>query len=468
MRNKKLKKAVLTSLSIFAFTGVVLAANLDNISKLQTGFSNESSLNNVVKTANEISDITSYNSSTFNTATTIARNPNANSTIQTIYPFQILNNTSLLKSLILISNTPPNFDMDRDVEVSASAINNLGSTTNSGRATINVILSNYIDADGNHVQDGSTFADTVAINNFKSVTSQTTYDKNSVFNPSNHYASDVEINSSDPSKIDITNVLEVKNGVSSVSINTIAEPLSLSFNNNAGSLTVSYTLTHWFDQSGTYFSSKTPARSVNVIGFKIVDGPTFLDLKEGINGSTLIPSTIAGRLEENFASYKEWFELKNLPNDSIPEPITAIKNVSANDKDGKISFTYTISGSYFDNNLVPQIAAELDVDTVIEGLNSEVEKVDIIPIVVGASVGGIALIAAIALTIFFVSRAKKKKSENLRKQKLSEKVSPPTGSVSKTTTSTPSSMSSSVPGGTKPPVGPPTPGNRPVPPPARK
>ena len=36
MRNKKLKKAILSTICIFAFTGIILSANLDNISKLQS------------------------------------------------------------------------------------------------------------------------------------------------------------------------------------------------------------------------------------------------------------------------------------------------------------------------------------------------------------------------------------------------------------------------------------------------
>ena len=58
MRNKKLKKAILSTISIFAFTGIILSANLDNISKLQSSFSSEYSLqNDGFKNENESSEI---------------------------------------------------------------------------------------------------------------------------------------------------------------------------------------------------------------------------------------------------------------------------------------------------------------------------------------------------------------------------------------------------------------------------
>ena len=103
-------------------------------------------------------------------------------------------------------------------------------------------------------------------------------------------------------------------------------------------------------------------------------------------------------------------------------------------------------------------------------MNSQVEKVDIIPFVIGGSVGAVVLIAAIVTPIMLVSKSKKRKSENIRKQKLSEKVSPPTGGVTKSTNPVPSSISGSSvgPGGPKPPVGPSGSMNRPVTPPIRK
>ena len=97
-------------------------------------------------------------------------------------------------------------------------------------------------------------------------------------------------------------------------------------------------------------------------------------------------------------------------------------------------------------------------------------KVDIIPFVIGGSVGGSDLITAIEKNKMLVYKSKKQKRGNLRKQKLREKVTPPSGGVTKPTNPVPSSIrgSSVVPGGPKAPAGPSGPMNSPVPPPIRK
>ncbi|MGL4616885.1 MAG: hypothetical protein ACRCUM_01475 [Mycoplasmoidaceae bacterium] len=479
MRNKKLKKAVLTSFSIFAFTGIILAANLDNISKLQASFYNESSLKSVDETTNEslsiaANDVSEPKLETRATATTIKQNLD-DATIGIIantYPFQIVNDRDFLSKIITIDNLPNDIIPEvNNVTYNVSTISNLGNTINSGSATITVTVGTYYNAAGDLVRPSTggsyiPLSSTFRYTNFKSVTGITELIQKPGFDTIGRYASDV-VNGTIP----ITNVVEIKNNVSGVGDrDTRLNIKSLDFNNNDGQLTVKYTLINYIDRNGAYITTESITPLTLVIpNFERVPGPTSLVLIDPNGSALLIPSTIAEQLRTNPQNYKSYFKLINLP-PGTEELITKIENIESNDKNGTISFTYTIEGKYFDDKYLPQTAPVdgHNISTTITGLNSELEKVDTLPIIIGASVGGLALIGAIALTIFFVSKAKKKKSENLRKQKLSEKVSPPTGGVSKTTTPTPSSMSGSVPGGTKPPVGPPTPGNRPVPPPTKK
>ncbi|MGL5246461.1 MAG: hypothetical protein ACRC8C_02760 [Mycoplasmoidaceae bacterium] len=475
MKNKKLKKAVLTSFSIFSFTGIVLATNLDNISKLQASFSNEYSLNDGFNPANETFGILSNDVPKSNiesrAATTITLNSGIefDSIVAGTYPFQIVNNRETLDKLITVNNTPPGFNPLTDITYSVLGVKNTGATSESGEADITVSVRTYFDIDGVIQRPGPAYPGALerpfAIRKFKSETNQTTYDKLDSFIPVGRYASDV-VNGTIP----IANVLGIKNGVANLSSsqNTVVDVVSLRFNNIIGELNVDYTLQNFFDGNGAYITNKSRVFNTNIPTFKLVPGPTFVGLREGIIGNTLIPSTIAQQLELDVLNYTSWFSLNNVPDEGAT--ISAINNIVPNDKDGTISFTYKIDGNYFDSQNVLQTAPSggFDITTTITGLNSQPETVDTIPIIIGASVGGVVLIAIIALTIFFVSKSKKKKNENLRKQKLSEKVSPPTGGFSKTATTTAPS-SNSVPGGPpKSPTGPPTPGNRPVPPPARK
>ncbi|MGL5640562.1 MAG: hypothetical protein ACRDCD_02850 [Mycoplasmoidaceae bacterium] len=472
MRNKKLKKAILTSFSIFAFTGTILAINLDNISNFQSGLSNEYSLNNEFKATNEEIDIVSNDVSTSNieskatTTITLNSDSNSNSIMAGTYPFQLPNNRDVLSKIITINNTPPSFNHDRDVSYEVLDINNLNSSSIvGGRASINVSVKTYYDQNGTIITNGNPLLRSFIVTRFKSVLGQTSFSQIDSFDPVNVYASDVVFGT-----IPIGNVVGLRNNITNVSTsaNTKVDIESLDFDNLEGLLIIKYTLTNYIDSSGNYINTKSPVFTLNVPNFIRVPGPTSLGLLDSINGSTLIPSTIAEQIKIDPQNYKVWFSLKNLPTTGAPGVIDSFDSIEANDKNGTISLTYTIIGDYFDNENVLRSTSTtgVKIQTTITGLNSELEKVDTIPIIIGASVGGIALIAAIALTIFFVSKAKKKKSENLRKQKLSEKVSPPSAGVSKTSTSP--SVSGPTPSGPKPPVGPPTPGNRPVPPPAKK
>ena len=152
--------------------------------------------------------------------------------------------------------------------------------------------------------------------------------------------------------------------------------------------------------------------------------------------------------------------------------ITSIKALVPDDINGTTILTNTNQGANFDADLVKQTSGSVGnaLTVTISGMNSQVEKVDITPFVIGGSVGGGVLIAVIVTTIMLVSKTKKKKSENLRQQKLSEKVTPPPGGVTKTNIPVLSTISGSsvVTGGPKPTVGPSGPMNRPAPPPIRK
>ena len=492
MRNKKLKKSILSTISIFAFTGIILSANLDNISKLQSSFSSEYSLQNdgfenenksseIINS--EVESISSIAPLAPGTPTSIDLKPIADieSIIAGNFPFQI--NRDVMKSLVSITSLPPGSSVDTNVTFTVTGINNLAPVGSldpllAGQAIINVEINHYYSSSGSEIKVGDpgyvALVKPISIRNFKSVARQTNYDQIDSFVTTNWYASDVVAG------IDITteNVFMINNGITGTpNSNTIVNIESKKFNNKDGKLDVGYTLQNYFNQFGQFIQTKSLVRNISVSNFKRVDGVTTLILKDVGTTNTLIPSNIAKQIEINFETYDIWFDLINVPLNASGTPsgkITSIKNIVPDDKNGTIELTYTLQGEYFDKELVKQNSAlEGDVFTVtISGMNSQVEKVDIIPFVIGGSVGGVVLIAAIVTTIMLVSKSKKKKSENLRKQKLSEKVAPPTGGVAKSTNPVPSSISGSnvVPGGPKPPVGPSAGGpmNRPVPPPIRK
>lgn len=479
MRNKKLKKAILTSLSIFTFTGIILSASMDSVLKSQVSSSSENFLNDGnINYMNEKSEFDSQLNDSMGEkstrATTTIDIDRSDSTIQsfiaTTYPFQFLNNRAFLERLVKIDNTPPGFVLANDASFSISGINNIGqkssSPLNSGVGTIQVTVNRYFDEDGSLIVYPTTpgsvaLTRSFIINNFKSVANQTIYSPvpPGLFPIGSTYASDI-------TEDNVDNVFEVLNGVQNLSPSqdTKLNIKNISFDNKIGKLIVRYTLINYFDQSGQYITREmNPVQEIELNGFKIVPGVTTFGLKPGIVGNTLIPSTIARELESDFKNFKKWFELTNLPDNSDQDSISAIKDIVPSDKDGTIQLTYTIIGDYFDDNLIKQSTSQQgqDFTVVVSGLNSQVEGVDIVPIVIGASVGGVVLIAAIVLTIFFVSKAKKKKSEELRKQKLSSKVSPPTD-IAK------SSSFPSSPTAPKSPVPPSGPVNRPVPPPIKK
>ncbi len=490
MRNKKLKKAILSTVSIFAFTGIILSANLDNISKLQSSFSSEYSLqNDGFKNENESSEIINSEIESISSITPLALptvislkpEVEIESIIAGNFPFQV--NRKVMESLVSITNLPPDSTIGANVTFTATGINNVappgGSLppTMAGLATINVSINNYYGSNGSLVAEGlpgyQPLLGTFTIRNFKSVARQTNYAQINSFITTNWYASDVV----DGKDVTTENVFMINNGVTGIpGSNTTVNIVSKDFDNKVGSLKVSYTIQNYFDQSGQLIRTKSLVRDITVSNFKKVPGATTLILKDDGTTNTLIPSNIAKQLEINFEEYITWFELINVPEGSSGAPsgkITSIKNIVPDDKNGSIKLTYTIQGEFFNAKLVKENSLEGNEFTVtISGMNSQVEKVDIIPFVIGGSVGGVVLIAAIVTTIMLVSKSKKKKSENLRKQKLSEKVAPPTGGVAKSTTPVPSSISGSsvVPGGPKPPVGPSAGGpmNRPVPPPIRK
>ncbi len=490
MRNKKLKKAILSTVSIFAFTGIILSANLDNISKLQSSFSSEYSLqnddvNNENKSSeiinSEVESVSSITPLALPTVISLKPEVEIESIIAGNFPFQV--NRKVMESLVSITNLPPDSTIGANVTFTVSGINNVapGSSptpTTAGAAIINVSINNYYGSDGSVVAEGmpgyQPLSQVFSIWNFKSVARQTNYAQIDSFITTNWYASDVA-NGPD---VTTDNVFMINNGVTGVpGSNTTVNIVSKVFNNKEGILDVGYTLQNYFDQYGQLIRTKSLVQNVSVSNFKKVPGATTLILKDDGTTNTLIPSNIVKQLEINFETYTTWFNLINVPIGTTGAPsgkITSIKNLVADDKNGTIKLTYTIQGQFFDNDLVKQDSSlEGNEFTVtISGMNSQVEKVDIIPFVIGGSVGGVVLIAAIVTTIMLVSKSKKKKSENLRKQKLSEKVAPPTGGVAKSTTPVPSSISGSsvVPGGPKPPVGPSAGGpmNRPVPPPIRK
>ena len=493
MRNKKLKKAILSTISIFVFTGIILSANLDNISKLQSSFSSEYSLqNDGFKNENESSEIinseiesiSSIRPTTPTTATTITLLDTVDTAaiIAGIFPFQV--NKEVMEKLVLITNPyvpsvgPPIVD---NVTYDVFGINNVApvnssTPTTSGLATIKVTINNYLDEKGNPVLEGTAGwvekIENLPIINFKSVAGQTNYAQIPTFITNNFYASDVVYGKG----VKIEDVLAINNGVIGINnaTDTRVKIVSQSFNNKLGILDVDYTLQNYFDQFGAFKSTISPVQTSEVSNFKKVEGATTLILKDDGTTNTLIPSNIVNQLELNFEGYTTWFELVHVPGtkEKPTGKITSIKDLVPDDINGTIKLTYTIQGEYFDADLVKQMSGieGNDFTVTISGMNSQVEKVDIIPFVIGGSVGGVVLIAAIVTTIMLVSKSKKKKSENLRKQKLSEKVTPPTGGVTKSTNPVPSSISGSsvVPGGPKPPVGPSGPMNRPVPPPIRK
>ena len=494
MRNKKLKKAILSTISIFAFTGIILSANLDNISKLQSSFSSEYSLqNDGFKNENESSEIINSEIESISSSAPLAPpvEPSPTGTPTTItqnsvdtapiiaghFPFQL--DRILMEKLVLITSVPSDFSIAENVDFDVSGVNNVAAPSDAnklqaGKAFINVSINYYYDSDGNLVKEGPGYAPLIGlvpISNFKSVASQTDYAQIPGFITSDWYASDVVADT-----VSIDNVLSINNGVTGINnaTDTSRTIVSKVFNNKDGILDVKYTLQNRFNNKGEFIRASSEVRSISVSNFKNVTGATTLILKDDGTTNTLIPSNIVNQLELNFEGYTTWFELVHVPGtkEKPTGKITSIKDLVPDDINGTIKLTYTITGEYFDADLVKQMSGPEgnDFTVTISGMNSQVEKVDIIPFVIGGSVGGVVLIAAIVTTIMLVSKSKKKKSENLRKQKLSEKVTPPTGGVTKSTNPVPSSISGSsvVPGGPKPPVGPSGPMNRPVPPPIRK
>ena len=393
------------------------------------------------------------------------------------FPFQV--NRKVMESLVSITDLPPGSTIESNVKFEVANINNVASggglPTASGLVVFNVSINHYYGADGTEVTQLSPtyipLTHTVTIRNFKSVAGQTNYAQIPDFDTTKYYASDVV---EDGSGVTTDQVLAINNGVTgTLNSNTTANIVSKVFNNKDGTLGVKYTLQNYFNNNGELIRASSQVREISVPNFKNVTGATTLILKDDGTTNTLIPSNIVKQLELNFKDYTTWFELVHVPKENTSnEIISSIKDLVPDDINGTIKLTYTIQGEYFDADLVKQMSGieGNDFTVTISGMNSQVEKVDIIPFVIGGSVGGVVLIAAIVTTIMLVSKSKKKKSENLRKQKLSEKVTPPTGGVTKSTNPVPSSISGSsvVPGGPKPPVGPSGPMNRPVPPPIRK
>ncbi|MGL5246463.1 MAG: hypothetical protein ACRC8C_02770 [Mycoplasmoidaceae bacterium] len=417
---KRIKKTTLASLSIFAFTSIVLFSSINASLKIEDGLDNGTSLNNnFIKPINDLpkSNIESSQSSrNVITPTTIEVNsgPAFDNIIANNYPFEL--DRSKVLSLIKFGGTLPNdFNLNTDLDILFSGNNKASissNPTNSGTVNIDVSISYYIGSNGTTIwtpdkDPNKILKQKLTINRLKSVPGPTFYDKVDSFIPENFYASDVE------SKIiDINNIFKLNNAVtnSSTNKNTKITELSNTFDNLSGTLRIEYTLENYFDEIGDYISPPS-SRSIELSGFKKITGATSLVLKSDMN--SLLPSTIANELKNDFKSYSNYFNLVNSPYPNTE--ITEINNIISNDNDGTLDFTYVINGKYFNDKLVEITSSSIgdSLDTTVSGLNIEILPENInspnnmIPIIVGSSVGGVVLVAIILAAIFFLQRSKK-------------------------------------------------------------
>ncbi|MGL5640563.1 MAG: hypothetical protein ACRDCD_02855 [Mycoplasmoidaceae bacterium] len=429
MINKKLKKEIITSIVFFTFAGISLSTNLYNTSKLNSSLYNRSSLNNNdIKITNEDSNILTINNSPnlnsiTKARTTIELNTSNQNIILNTFPFQIENNRTILESIIRIGGSlPSNFSVSRDVVFLVQNINNLAQSAsnpkNSGAADIVVTVNNYIDSNGNVVNPNTVnfkpLENVIRIRNFKSAEAHTSYDKISSFVPGNFYASDYA-----NKEVSLNNVFKLNNAIENISpqANTRFIEVNRTFDNPSGVLEVSYVLKNYFDQNGKYISIDRFASS-QLSGFKKVPGATSLTLKN--NMKSVSPSTIADDLRNDHNSYLKYFNFINLPG---PTPtITGINNIFPNDEEGTLAFNFTINGKYFDSSFIERTSSsEGDLlDTTIIGF---VEPNNMIPIIVGSTVGGVALIAIVALAIFFMNRSRESKNKISKNQKSNVRTS---------------------------------------------
>ncbi|MGL5246462.1 MAG: hypothetical protein ACRC8C_02765 [Mycoplasmoidaceae bacterium] len=419
---KRIKKTALASLSIFAFTSIVLFSSINFASlKIEAGLDNGTSLNNdVIKPINDLSTSNTESSQSPRnviTPTTIEVNsgPEFDNIIANNYPFQLAEDRQKVISLIKFGGSlPADFDNKNDLSIRFFG-NNFASTssnpTNSGTINLDVSITYYIDSNGKTIWDtNKPLKQTLKIDALKSIPNPTSYDKVDSFIPENFYASDVE-----NEIIPIANVLEIKNGFEnnlSPSQNTIVNVVSNTFDNFSGTLKIEYTLDNYFDEHGEYISrppSTPPTRSIELSGFKTITGASSLVLKSDMN--SLLPSTIANELKNDFKSYSNYFDLVNSPYPNTE--ISEINNIVWNDNDGTLDFTYVIKGTYFNSDLAEIVSSPTGdhFNTTISGLNEVQPNNNMIPIIVGSSIGGVALVAIILAAIFFVYKSKKNKNK---------------------------------------------------------
>ncbi|MGL4616886.1 MAG: hypothetical protein ACRCUM_01480 [Mycoplasmoidaceae bacterium] len=421
MKNKKL---VLISSSVLVFIGAILVTNLDNISKLNSASYNITSLNDSdIKNVNTNSDDLSINdfqhlNSITKSRTSIDLSSNSQNIIVNTYPFQIENNRSILKSLITIGGSlPNNFNIDNDVDFIIRDINNLSppevsNPTNRGSADIVVRVNNYIDSNGNNVNSNLPnflpLEKVIRIRNFKSVTAPTSYDKIPSFDQGQLYASDI-VNE----EIDINNFFKLNNAIENLSSdeNTKFLEVDRTFDNLSGTLKINYILKNYIDKNGKYINEDSFI-TTELSGFKEVPGATSLVLKSSMN--KVLPSKIAQDLSKDFNSYTKYFNFINFPD---PSPIiSGINNIVSDDSKGIIELTLTINGKYFDSNLIERTSTSQG-DLIGNTILGFVKPIDNTPIIVGSSIGGVALIIAIVLAIFFINRPGKNHNKVVKNQR---------------------------------------------------
>ncbi|MGL5591183.1 MAG: hypothetical protein ACRDCF_00370 [Mycoplasmoidaceae bacterium] len=427
MKNKKI---ILTSLSFFAFVGMILATNLDNVSKLNSASNNLTSLNDSdIKIANEdsnalaIDDFQSQNSIT-KSRTSIELSSNSQNIIANNYPFQIENNRSILESLIKIGGSiPTNFNMANDVEFLITGINNLSppefsNATNRGSADILVRVNNYIDSNGNTINSNtpnfSPLERVIIIRNFKSLKAPTSYDKISSFDQGKAYASDIA-----NEETNINNFFKLNNAIENLSSeeNTKFLEVDRTFDNLSGTLKIEYILKNYIDKNGKYISEDSFI-TTELSGFKKVPGATSLVLKSSMN--KVLPSKIAQELSEDFNSYSKYFDFVNFPD---PAPIiSGIDNILSDDSEGIIELTLTINGKYFDSNLIERVSS-LQGDLIGNTILGFVKPIDNnTPIIVGSTIGGIALIIAIVLAVFFINKLRADQNKVVKNKRATTSV----------------------------------------------
>ncbi|MGL4647558.1 MAG: hypothetical protein ACRCVI_02420 [Mycoplasmoidaceae bacterium] len=457
-KNNKLRINILKSVTLFTFAGVALTtlASIGSFNN-EPNKSLDSSLTNVrnisPRATPSVSDV-----------------ENAGTLFPLTYPFQILNdvkggpngtdnNLTNFQKYFTITDLVPGDEVTFQFQ-----------TVNNETGNVRIIVSGkYID----NATSIRPWSQTVTNGTpLKKVNAKTTIRQRPSFVVGNIYASDVKLSleGAGGDATLVTEVMEIVNGNEGSAAGPLPtnwRPTLLTFDNRAGILHIDYELINFFTPA-EFIQEWVPQTRVSVEGFIAVPGDTKLGVKEGLDISKITPSSIAESI--NKVNYTDYFQIMNGLS-ANPGPATQVDDIevlSFDDASGKITVKVSFVGAYFDvtdyvkktaNSAAPYVVTQT-----FEGFLNKEDPLDLMPIIIGSTVGSFALIGIIALTIVLVMKANKSKAEKARKEKLANK----TGTTAPPKVGSPMMATGKPPAAGAPATGPKPPGPRPTPPSIKK